>query len=384
MQPLSIVHLTTYLQGGAGRAITELACAQRAAGNRVLVMASATGYPGYGNYPHYIERLVNAGVDLVLEDSLFSRDASLNRRALARLQAVCRQDNVDLVHAHAGTPARIGLAYAEDCGRHRAGAQHRVPCVIQTQHGWGTNKSETQAREDLDVLRRVTRVVVTSDATRTLLVALGVSPERLVTIPCGIPAEAGPVSRAAESALAPLRASGYGILGCVGTVNANKNQQLLIEAMTRLARLRVAAVFVGEGGEELRRQSARLGLADRVRAVGYQPDAEHWIPAFDTLVVPSLTEGQGLVVLEAFRAGVPVLASAIPPLRQLVIPRHTGWLFDPHDAGGLATAIDHVVTLPPEERAAVTRRAREAFLAGYTSELMVRRHDALYRRLRAL
>lgn len=379
MPPLSIVHLTTYLQGGAGRAITDLACAQRATGSRVLVMTSATGVPGYDNYRHYLEQLASADVEVLVQDSLFSRDASLNQRALERLKAA-RPEGADVVHAHAGTPARIGLAYAEYCGDGPAG--HRGPSVIQTQHGWGTNKTDSQAREDLDVLRCVSRVVVTSEATSTLLVDFGVPADHLLTIPCGIPANACPVSSQAESALAPLRANGYTIIGCVGTVNSNKNQQLLLEALASLHGRPVAAVFVGEGGDALRRRSEQLGIVDRVLAVGYQPDAERWMPAFDALAVPSFTEGQGVVVLEAFRAGVPVLASAIPSLQQLVVPERTGWLFDPHDSGSLAMAIEQVVSLSPSERARVTQKARSSFLESYTSEQMVQRHDQLYRGLR--
>jgi L-malate glycosyltransferase len=373
MVPLSIVHLATFLQGGAGRALTDLACAQRAAGHRVLVMSSATDVPGYGNYPHYFERLTAADVDVILEDSLFTRDASLNWRALDRVKSVRPPGTVDILHAHAGTPARIGVAYAEDCGA----------AVIQTQHGWGTNKTETQAREDLDVMRRVNRVIVTSEATLTLLIEYGVPSDRLLTIPCGIPGTSGPVAPEADALLAPLRATGVRILGCVGTVNANKNQQLLLDAVARLERYPVAAVFVGEGGESLQRRAEQMGIGDRVLAVGYRPDAERWMPAFDALVLPSFTEGQGLVVLEAFRAGVPVVASAIPSLRQLVIPGHTGWLFDPHDVCGLATSIESVLNLSLAERARVTGSARASFLAGYTVEQMVQRHDWLYQQIRA-
>jgi glycosyltransferase involved in cell wall biosynthesis len=381
---LSIVHLTTYLQGGAGRAITDLACAQHAAGHRVLVMSSATDVPGlgrrslggggYGNYPHYLERLADAGVDVILEDSLFTRDATLNLRALDRLKTARPFGTVDILHAHAGTPARIGLAYVQDC--------NEGTVVIQTQHGWGSNKTECQAHEDLEVLRRVNRVVVTSETTLELLVEYGVPSDHLLTIPCGIPPVTAAVSAAAEMALAPLRTNGYSIVGCVGTVNANKNQQLLLEALPRQDGS-VAAVFVGEGAEELRRRAEHMGIANRVLAVGYQPDAERWMPAFDALVVPSFSEGQGLVVLEAFRAGVPVVASAIPSLRQLVVPEHTGWLFDPHDACSLATVIERVVSLSPSERARVTRAARASFLANYTAEQMVLKHEQLYRRLRA-
>jgi hypothetical protein len=159
MMRLSIVHLTTFLQGGAGRAITDLACAQHAAGHRVQVVSSATGEIGYDNYPHYLDRLRQAGVPLLLEDSLFKREAALNLRVLDRLLAANPPGSIDIVHAHAGTPARIGLAYADTSGA----------AVMQTQHGWGSNKTADHADEDLETLRRMHSVVVTSEATLTLL-----------------------------------------------------------------------------------------------------------------------------------------------------------------------------------------------------------------------
>jgi hypothetical protein len=115
--PRSIVHLSTFLQGGAGRAITDLACAQRHAGDSVLVVVSRTGEPGYDSYPHYLAELEAAGVPVLLEDSLFKRDQAANRRVLERLCEVRPPGTVDLVHAHAGVPARIGRCYAERSSR---------------------------------------------------------------------------------------------------------------------------------------------------------------------------------------------------------------------------------------------------------------------------
>jgi glycosyltransferase involved in cell wall biosynthesis len=372
MTRLSIVHLTTFLQGGAGRAITDLACAQRAAGHRVQVVSSSTGEPGYENYPHYLERLRQAGVTLLLVDSLFKREAALNLRVLDRMMAANPPGSIDIIHAHAGTPARIGLAYAETSGA----------AVIQTQHGWSSNKTAEQAHEDLETLCRVDRVVVTSEATLTLLIELGVPSERMLTIPCGLPPEGGPIPQEAKAAVASLRARGHRIVGCVGTINANKNQQVVLEALSRLSD--VAGIFVGESGEALQRRARLAGLEDRVLVPGYQPDADRWIAAFDLLAVPSFTEGQGLVVLEAFRAGVPVVASDIAPLRQMVVPGHTGWLFDPRSAGSVAGAIERALALLPDERDRMTARARRWFQESYTIDRMVARHNSLYERVLAV
>jgi glycosyltransferase involved in cell wall biosynthesis len=338
----------------------------------VLVMSSATAPPGYGNYPHYVERLHRERIELMLVDSSFTRDASLNRRVLERLTAARPPGTVDIVHAHAGTPARIGLQYARESGG----------IVLQTQHGWGTNKSPAQAAQDLAVLDAVGCVVTTSDATRMQLVGLGLDPTRAVTIPCGVSSASDEAARMeAKSVLASVRAKGHRVVGCVGSVTPNKNQLGLVQALSVMAN--VVGVFIGEGGEQLVAAAAQLGVQDRVVVLGYRSGADAWIPSFDVLVVPSFTEGQGLVVLEAFRAGVPVACSDIASLRQLVSDGWTGWTFDPYDARDMAMVIQHALTSSPHERTSVTDRARRVFLAGYTVEQMVRRHDRLYRRLRA-
>jgi glycosyltransferase involved in cell wall biosynthesis len=374
MAPLGIAHLTTFLQGGAGRAIVDLARAQRDAGHDVVVLTSDRGQPGYGNYPHYLDQLRDAGVPLLVEDSLFTRDQALNRRALARLRAERPRGTLEVVHAHAGTPARIARLYA-------AAEDHGV-AVIQTQHGWGVAKTPEQAREDLAVLDEVDRIVVTSEATRSLLAARGVPRGRVETIPCGIAGTAPrSVPEDAVRTAAELRARGLRVVGCIGTVNANKNQRLLIDALARPALRDAAAIVVGEGGEAVAAQARGLGLGDRVRAVGYQPDADRWLPAFDVLAVPSLTEGQGLVVLEAFRAGVPVAASAIAALAQLVTDGEHGWLFDPHDADALARTLTVALRLPEARRDAVRMAARRRFDQQYTIPVMLARHEALYRRV---
>ena len=371
---LSIVHLTTFLQGGAGRAIVDLACAQRQAGHDVLVVTSGTGDGNYGNYPHYLDRLRAEEVPLLVEDSLFKRDLGLNLNVLARLCETRAPDAVDVVHAHAATPALVGRLFAGHAGRRMA--------VVQTQHGWGVSKTTAQARNDLAMLHDVDRVVVTSEATGSWLVECGVPRDHIVSIPCGLPAETPRgVPEEARACLAPLRAAGMTLVGCVGSVTANKNQRLVLESLARLGRLDVMAIFIGEGGESLTEAARSLGIDDRVRVLGYRPDAERWMGLFDLLVLPSLTEGQGLVVLEAFRSGTPVVASDIAALRQLVTDGETGWLFEVDQADALANTLSRAIDVAAGERERIVQAARRRFLADYTLDIMVARHETLYREL---
>ena len=369
-----VLHLTTFLQGGAGRAIADLASTQRRLGHEVTVVACATGTAGYGNYAEYLDQLRDAGVTLRLCDSLFRRDLSLNLQVLEMLRHHLDSNSVDLIHAHAAVPALVGRLFAGHASR-------RIP-VVQTQHGWGTSKTPAQAAADLAVLRDVDRVVVTSEATRDALVGHGVPAWSMTVIPCGLQArETGPPPTDATHLLKPLRDRGMRIVGCVGSVTENKNQQLLVEALSKMEHRDVVVVFIGEGGEALLPQAAAAGVGDRVIACGYQPHAARWLPMLDLLVLPSRTEGQGLAVLEAFRARVPVVASDIPALAQLVDDRRTGFLFQTDDAAALASAISVALTLPARDREAIVRGARARFLEAFTIDRMVERHEELYAQL---
>ena len=370
--PLGIVHLTTFLQGGAGRAITDLATAQHAAGHRVTVVTSATGVAGYGNYPEYLDRLRRAGVGLHTCDSLFTRDRTVNLQVVEYLAAQVKTATVDLVHAHAAVPAFIGLAFA---GRSRT----RV-AVVQTQHGWGMNKTPAQAAFDLDMLRRVALVITTSRATAAQLAKFGVPAAATTVVPCGLPDDgAAPPPVDARERVRAFRERGLPVVGCIGTVNANKNQTLVLDALA--GGVSAAAVFVGEGGDALVDEARRRGVADRVAAVGYQPRASRWLPLFDVLAVPSRTEGQGLVVLEAFRAGVPVVASRIPALAELIDDGRTGFLFEADDRDAFCSAIDRVLRLTGGEREALCASARARGEAEFTIEKMSGRYEELYRQV---
>ena len=371
-ESLGILHLTTFLQGGAGRAIADLACAQRTAGHSVTVVTSETGAPGYGNYPEYVDRLLGAQVAVYRCDSLFKRDEALNRNVLALLQRQVAVAAIDIVHAHAAVPATIGRRFAD------AGAR-RVP-VVQTQHGWGTSKTATQAASDVDVLRAVDRVITTSVATHDLIVGYGVPRESVEVIPCGLEPRSPLTARRAEEMIAPLRGAAT-VIGCVGTVNANKNQRLIIDALCLVGDLDIVVVFLGEGGEALIDHAAAAGVSKFVHAVGHQPDASRWLPLFDLLVSPSRSEGQGLVVLEAFRAGVPVVASDIPAFAHLIQDGSNGFLFRNDDAQDLAATIRKAVTLKAAAREAIVTRGYDTFAADYTLDRMIARHEALYRRL---
>jgi glycosyltransferase involved in cell wall biosynthesis len=369
MASLGILHLTTFLQGGAGRAIADLACAQQAAGHRVTVVTSDTAHGEFGNYREYLDRLRAADVALHLCDSLFSRDLAVNMHVLEFLRRTIDIKVIDLVHAHAAVPAFIGGLFV--------GGERSRTRLIQTQHGWGINKTPDQAAFDLDILRQVDHVITTSQATADLLAVRGTPVETMSVIPCGLTSQGEGELPPEAAAVEARRATGQQVIGCIGSVTLNKNQLLLLHALQSVD-ADVVAVFLGDGSERLLDRAREMGVEGRVIACGYQPHASRWLPLFDLLVVPSLTEGQGLVVIEAFRAGVPVVASDIPAMLELIDDGRTGWLFEGESAGSLAVAIRRALSATAWERHAIVLAGKERFETQFTIEAMVARHETLY------
>ncbi len=370
-----ILHLTTFLQGGAGLVIASLAAAQRAAGHEVVVVTSATGAPGYGNYTGHLAYLAAAGVAVHVVDSLFSRAPGDWEPVLATLLADPRACEAHVCHAHAATPSRIALAFE---------ARTRPRPVVQTMHGWGIGKSEAQARADVEVMNRVAAVVVPAQTSAVLLGTLGVDPSRVRRIAYGVAPRGARMEPAhdVEAEMRDWRAAGALVLCCPGTVGARKNQRALLQALAALesSGMDVRCVFVGEGETAaLVEHAAALGILARVRVCGYRVDARHITAAADHLVLPSLSEGQPLAVLEAFADGVPVILSDIPEHAELVGDRIPRLLFDPHDPADIARTIAAAASLSPQERARLAHDARQAWLAQFSIDGMTAAYDSVYR-----
>jgi glycosyltransferase involved in cell wall biosynthesis len=170
-------------------------------------------------------------------------------------------------------------------------------------------------------------------------------------------------------------------LGVAGRLVPLKGTLHLIRALP-MVRAEVPGVrleIAGSGPEEeaLRDEAHRLGLDGCVRFLGWQED----IPfhRWDVFVIPSLEEAFGVAALEAMAAGLPVVASAVGGLTELVQAGKTGWLFPPADINALAGRLVSLL-LSPEERfkmgAAAWTRANM-----FTTKRMSEQIERLYRRL---
>lgn len=222
-------------------------------------------------------------------------------------------------------------------------------------------------------------VVTVSDAmAETLAAAMPQHAGKLVVIPNGVAPE--------FLSVPPPQQSGEALrLLCVASLIPRKSVATLVRALAALPPT-VTLTLVGEGGEAaaLAALADALGVAARIRVLPFQPPER--LPGLladaDAFVLPSLAEGRPNVVLEAFAAARPVVATDIDGLRELVGADERGLLFAPGDADALAACIGRLAD--PSLRAALGLRARRFVLdEGLTWERAAARYAQLFDELAA-
>ena len=235
--------------------------------------------------------------------------------------------------------------------------------------------------------RCVDKVVAISRAIRDVLVTAGVGPDRISVIRSGVEV-ARFVSAAKMRAEARRQEWGAGltepVVVVVGALVRRKGHEVLLEAARLLASrgFRVRYGFCGDGEyrEGLQRHVEDLGLGEFVRFMGWRNDVARVLAGADVAVVPSLKEGLGVAALEAMAAALPVIASRIGGLAEVVWEGETGWLVPPGDPAMLAQALEHAIRDPALARRyglAGQDRARTEF----TMERMAAKNEELYREL---
>jgi glycosyltransferase involved in cell wall biosynthesis len=209
---------------------------------------------------------------------------------------------------------------------------------------------------------------------------------KIEIVPCGIDTAAfGPVSPGS-----PRPADKIPNVLCVATLYEVKGHEYLLQACARLvARGRpVACRLVGDGPDrpKLERRIAELGLGTVITLLGPRPRAEviALMHEADVLVVPSVPTGSGrreglpVVIMEALAAGLPVVASAISGIPEVVHDGVTGLLVPPRDPDALATAIERATTEGPERRRWIAA-GRDLVRDRYDFEVVSERLIGLFR-----
>ncbi|MET9087205.1 glycosyltransferase family 4 protein [Streptomyces sp. NPDC004237] len=363
--PCSVMHLIRPRPpseiGGADLHIADLSEAQRAAGNEVAVFS-------FGVNPPFAALLRERGVECVEVpgESLRTWYATVCR-AMAE-----RQPNI--VHSH-GYRADLVAALLR-WGRH-CQAAHR-PALVMSVHGFVRNGLLFRALTRLNefCLRAADLVVTTSAEEAARLGAKGLPTVRF--IPNGVrPLPDAPRDYLAEQL--GVRAARRMLY--VGRLSPEKRPDLFLEAARLLADRwpDLDFVMIGSGPLEagVRALAERAGLTSRTCFAGLRRDVGRLLCGADVLVCPSDTEGTPRAVIEAMSSGVPVVATRVGGLPDLIADGTTGVLVPPGVAGPLADAVDELLAHPEQARR-IARAAAEQARDNFAIELMENRTARAY------
>ncbi len=197
----------------------------------------------------------------------------------------------------------------------------------------------------------VDAVLVNSAAAENELVErFGVPPEKVISVGTGIDLGRIAGAGAGDEPANELGLADRIVVGIVAKLSPVKGHQYFLEAAAEIAEARpdVAFLVVGDGirKRELEEMAAELGIADRVTFAGARDDVPSLLKLMDVFVLSSLSEGSPNAVLEAMAAGLPVVATDVGGLPEIVIDGESGILVPPGDSGALAAAVRELLDDP--------------------------------------
>lgn len=310
----------------------------------------------------------------------------LRPRSIRAFRRILNRFRPDLIHAHLFHGEIAAVAASLLSG---------LP-VLATRHSSGLEFASWRAALVRILRPRYSRLIAVSGMAAGEAVRLGFREETIVTIPNGIdtgrfkpldPSERVEHRRSFLARYLPgADPDSCLLVGAVGGLKHVKNYPLfirtaagLLESMHGHGRdLRFAIAGDGAERERLAELATRSGLGGRFVLTGHIEDLERIYPLFDIYILPSLTEGVPLALLEAMSCGLACIASDVGDIRRILAD--TGIIVKPDDAGGFLAAARTLLD-DDDRRAELGRRARVRILERYDIEIWATKTLDIYKNI---
>lgn len=328
-RPGIIILISTHIIGGPGKGLLQIV--PELVAHRCVRPILCTFHKDGAPHTPFIRACQEHGIEVTLLSQRFNYDP----RPYLRLLRLMRDENVQVVQTHGYKENLFGLML-KLLGRKR---------WISFIHGTTNENIKVRLYHGIDrwVVRHADRIVSVSRELAARHVALACLPK----------------VRIVENAIAPLarvpdpfsvakfrREHGIAsvpVLACVGRLSPEKGQDLLLDAARLLvdAGRRFQVVFVGDGPERehLERRCDELRLRGHVLFIGAQKRVDLVYALARALVLPSYKEGMPNVVLEAMLHALPIVATRVGAIPEMLEDGETAWLVRPGDARALASAL---------------------------------------------
>lgn len=363
--------------GGAQRHVFDLATSMKEKGHDVWVAVGGNGI--------LKEKLEKAGI-YTFSVATLGRDISPGKDAgsFKEIYSIIKNKRPDILHLHSPKASGLGAL---------AGRLLRVKKIVTTVHGWTFNESRP-IYERLSIIF-FSWITMMLSHTTILLSEMEYSQalyfpwvkKKITLIPLGIKA---PTFMSVDGAKQVLsKAIGMDlttfnkkiVIGTIAELHPNKGLQYLIKAMTSVVEQQPNAisVIVGDGQEntKLLAQIKESNLDQNIFLAGYIDNASDYLKAFNVFALPSVKEGLPYVILEAGCASLPVVATTVGGIPEIVEDMKSGILIQSRNFRELSHALSFMIE-HPEERKKYGATLKERIATKYSMDKMVWMIESLY------
>jgi len=287
----------------------------------------------------------NCTIPVAIKPPNEGRDYFRITRSIWYLYLILSKGSFDLVHTHGYFADIIAMPVCKFLGIHH----------IATCHGFISNDRKLDIYMKLDklMLRFVDNIIAVSTEIKNILVRSGIDESHINVIQNAVP-NLYQIDSIAECRTEKRKKYSIGeeetLIGYVGRLSKEKGVRYLIEAASLLKRKvkTFKLIIIGEGPEkkELEYLTRSKGLEQYIIFAGFQRDIEKWLPALDLFILPSLTEGTPMALLEAMSMGIPVIATSVGGVPMIVKSGVNGLLVAPADSKELGLNILTLINNP--------------------------------------
>ncbi len=348
-----VLHIIPALgMGGAERVVVDISFGLETSEFETVVLS----FVGGGYWKEILEKKHIRVIEL-------HKKSKFDLKNFLMIKKIIKQENPDIIHTHLG-----GDLYGRLAAR-LLGYKN----IISTEHNVNPDEGFL-----MNLIKKITstwanKIIAVSKAVeRDLIHRYGIAKEKIRVIYNGID-----INNFKQKEFMSDNARIQ--IGSAGRLTEQKGFAILIEALAELKDLNFHCTIVGEGVKrtELETLIRTLNLDERVSLPGLSSDVPEFLHGLDIFVLPSLWEGLGIAVLEAGATSLPVIASNVDGIREIITDTKDGLLFEPGDAHILASKLRSLIN-NADERERLGRALRVAVAEHFSVSKMVAEYRKAY------
>jgi glycosyltransferase involved in cell wall biosynthesis len=351
--------------------------------NVVLELSEETAKQGYWVTIGIIENRNNLHMELAdrakeegIQVQIFPCRGRFDSKTIASIQKFIDREQPNILHSH---------GYKSNFYVWRALSGRKIPWVI-TNHGKRVGmKLSVYNRLNIIFMKKADKTVAVSQALADEMTKKGVSSTKILVIDNGINLQRFENSQRNNDLRKSFGLNGNDkIVGTIGSLTEEKGHIYLLEAARQVIDKCPECSFlvVGEGSQRrlLQEKTANLGLTGKVVFAGSRKDIPEILSILDISVLPSLKEGLPMALLEAMASKVPVIATKVGAIPNVVEDRINGMLIPPRDPDAIAEAIN-IILSDGNSAKEMAQKAFEKVRDHYSSKKMAEKYLTVYQEL---